>query len=114
MSYENRMYCRMALPWLLSGLLTLLATWITTVLADLPLSMGVPASPLAHAPLIVAGLGAIVTSGIAAWQFYRLWRWQQDQAPDCMVCGCLLGAEYQARWHVGRRCLGCRKFVQTR
>ncbi|NYE28542.1 hypothetical protein HDE78_001494 [Rhodanobacter sp. K2T2] len=114
MSYENRMYLRMALPWAMFGMFTILATWITTILADVPLSMGAAVSPLAEAPLIVAGIGALVTSCIAVWQFYRLWQWQHGKAEDCMVCGCLLGAEYQARWNVGRRCLGCRKFVQTR
>lgn len=40
MSYENRMYFRMAMPLLLSGLFTTLATWVTTVFADLPQSWG--------------------------------------------------------------------------
>jgi len=114
MSYENRMYFRMALPWLLSGVFTILATWIATILADVPLGLGATTSPLVDAPLIVAGIGAIITSGIALWQFYRLWQWQRGNADECMVCGCLLGTEYQARWNVGRRCLGCRKFVPTR
>jgi hypothetical protein len=74
MSYENRMYFRMALPWMLSGFLTLLATWFTTMLADLPLITGAHISAMADAPLTVAGIGAIATSGIAAWQFYRLWQ----------------------------------------
>lgn len=113
MSYENRMHLHMAWPWVLSGMFTILATWVATILADLPQSMGAPTSPLADAPLIVAGIGAIITSSIAAWQFYRLWQWQHGKAAECMVCGCLLGAEYQARWNIGRRCLGCRKFVQT-
>jgi hypothetical protein len=114
MSYENRMYFRMALPWLVSGFLTLLAVWITTVVADLPLIMAAHIAALGDAPLTVAGIGTFVTTCIGAWQIYRLWRWQKDEAPECMVCGCLMGGEYQARRHMGRRCLGCRKFVPTR
>lgn len=114
MSYENRMYLRMAMPWALSGALTILATWAMSAWTDLPLVMGGSTSPFADAPLIVAGVGAIITAIIGARQAYRLWRWQEDKDPECFVCGCLLGAEYRARWNFGRRCLGCRKFVQTR
>jgi hypothetical protein len=114
MSYENRMYFRMALPWVLSGLLTALATWFATTCVDWPLILGAIGSTLTDAPLIVAGIGAIITSSIAVWQFYRLWQWQRGNADECMVCGCLMGAEYQAKWNVGCRCMGCRKFFQTR
>lgn len=72
--------------------------------------MGASASPLADAPLIFAGIGAITISGIALWQFYRLWQWRQGKVEDCMACRCLLAAEYQARWNWGRDCLGCQKF----
>jgi len=114
MSYENRMYLHMAWSWLLSGMFTILATWIATIVVDLPRGMGAPTSPLTDAPLIVAGIGAIITLSIAGRQFYRLWQWRHEKAEACTVCGCLLGTAYQARWNVGRRCLGCRKFVQTR
>jgi hypothetical protein len=114
MSYENRMYLRMALPWAIFGMFTILATWITTMLADVPLSLGAATSPLSDAPSMVAGIGAVITSSIGGWQLNRLWRWQHGKANDCMVCGCLMGSEYQAQWNVGRRCLGCRKFVPTR
>ena len=114
MSYENRMYLRMALPWVLSGVFTGVVTWAATIFTDLPRVMAASTSPLTDAPLLVAGIGALITSSIAGRQFYRLWQWQHGRAAECMVCGCLLGAEYQARWNMGRRCLGCWKFVQTR
>ena len=115
MSYENRMYLHLAWPWLLSGMFTILATWVATNLADLPLPVGTETltASLADAPMIVAGIGTIITLSIGGWQIYRLWQLQHGREAGCLVCGCLLGAEYQARWNVGRRCLGCRKFVQT-
>ena|ERR1700761_3502719 len=113
MTYESRMYLRLASPWVLSGVLTTLASWVTTVLADLPVSLGAPTSPLVDAPLIVATAGAAITAGLVLRYFYRLWQWQHGKSDECLVCGCLLGPKHQARWNVGRRCLGCRKFVQT-
>ncbi len=98
----------------MSGMFVILATWIAMALADTPLSLGPRTFPLEDAPLIVAGVVAIITSGIGGWQLYRLWKWQTGNEEDCMVCGCLLCAEYQASWTLGRRCLGCRKFVPTR
>lgn len=113
MSYETRMYLRMARPWMLAGLITFLVTWAASALADLPLAMGASFLPIADLPLVIACTGGAVTAGLAIRYVYRLWQWQQGNGDQCMVCGCLLGSEYRARWNWGRRCLGCWKFVQT-
>lgn len=113
MSYEDQMYLRLGAPCLLAGLLGGLATWVATGVADLPLRLGATTSPLADAPIVVAGIATAVTLGIAAWQGWRVRQWQQGLAPECLACGCLLGEERQRRWSVCRQCLGCRKFVSV-
>ncbi len=111
MTYETRMYFNLAAPCLLSGALSGLAVWVATTLADLPHRLSASTSPLAVAPLVIAGLGTLVTTGVVAWQAIRLSRWQAGKAPECLACGCLLGEARQRRWSVCRQCLGCRKFV---
>jgi hypothetical protein len=113
MTYENRMYARLGMPCLLTGMLGGLATWVTTTIADLPLRLGAPTSALADAPLVVAGLATAVTAGVVAWQAWRIRRWQLGQAPECLACGCLLGEERQRRWSTCRQCLGCGRFAQA-
>jgi len=113
MTYENRMYARLGLPIVLAGVLGGLATWVASLIADLPLGLGASTSPLVDAPLVVAGLATAITAGIVAWQGWRLRQWQLHQGPECLACGCLLGEERQRRWSVCRKCLGCGRFVKA-
>ena len=111
MTYETRMHLRLAAPCALSAGLTGLAVWIATTLADLPLRLGAPTSPLVDVPLVIGGLGTLITTGVVAWQVMRLARLEAGTAPQCLSCGCLLGEPRQRRWSVCRQCLGCGKFA---
>lgn len=113
MTYETRMHLKLAAPCLASAGLTSLAVWVATTLADLPLRLGAPTSPLADAPLVIAGVGTLITAGVVAWQGVRVARWQAGKAPECLACGCLLGEPRHRRWSVCRQCLGCGKFTSV-
>ena len=71
MTYESRMYARLAATYVLAVVLGGLATWIASTFADLPLQFGAKVSPLADAPLVVSGVTAVVTSSLFAWQAWR-------------------------------------------
>lgn len=111
MTNETMMYLRLGAPCVMAGLLGGVATWVAASVAELPLRLGAPASPLADAPLAVMGLATVVTAGVVAWQAWRVRRWLAGNAPDCPHCGCLLGEARQRRWSVCRRCLGCARFI---
>lgn len=108
-SYENKMYLRLALPGLAAAGVTCLLIWLTSTLAGIAVTRGGP-------PLLPDVSGYVALAGVAVClvafgiQMFRLWRWTRGEAEACFVCGCLLGPLRQRRYTRCRQCLGCEKY----
>lgn len=112
MTNETLMYIRLGVPCLTVGLLGGVATWVAAAVADLPLRLGAPTSPLADAPLVVMGLATVITASLVAWQGWRIRQWMNGEGPTCPHCGCLMDEAKKRRWSVCHKCLGCGQYTR--
>lgn len=108
MTYETKMFIRLALPSIAVLGLGLVTAACADMLSNAPVAFG--GTPL------VSGIGNLVAlgSGALALVVYgigmlRYWRWTRDEGDICFVCGCLLGREREGRFGPYRKCLGCGK-----
>jgi hypothetical protein len=108
MSFERRMYLRLATPCLLVVLATILFAWVTSTLSTIPAVLGASAM-WPDLPFYVCFTGALVFAVMSGIQFLRLWQREQGKAEVCLVCSCLLGAERRGRFGPYRKCLGCER-----
>jgi hypothetical protein len=108
MSFETKMYLRLATPCALALLVTMLFTWVASTLSAIPVGLGAPAL-WPDLPMYVFLVGAFAFLLISGIQIFRLWQRDQGKANVCMVCLCLLGSEKDGRFGPYRKCLGCEK-----